>query len=237
MMQAATEGALAAGGAVGGIRISREAGTTVRTAGVSYLPEGTAVHCRFLAPRKVALVDAAVRAREEDRTAYIYLPGGLGTMDELFELLTLAQLGKLGSKLPVPIVLCKCVPARCAGGAGVGECSVGACDWGMDATERRGLRSPVPAHETQPPRPDTTHPPFSPRSYDGFYTPLMSWLKACDDNGVLRGSELGQLVLADDNEGVLDVLAAHYHLPRRAGGRNNVHTASDWIAAGDGGPE
>lgn len=36
---------------MGGIRILREAGTNVLNA--SYLPEGSAVFCRFLAPRKV----------------------------------------------------------------------------------------------------------------------------------------------------------------------------------------
>ncbi|GAB4822086.1 hypothetical protein N2152v2_009132 [Parachlorella kessleri] len=103
MMEAATIGALEAGGAVGGIRISREAGTTVRTA--SYLPPDSAVFCRFLSSRKVALVDCGVRMQEGDKTAYIFLPGGLGTMDELFEILTLMQLRKLGSKFPVPLIL------------------------------------------------------------------------------------------------------------------------------------
>lgn len=44
-------GAQDAGAPVGGIRILREAGTSVLSA--SYLPEGSAVFCRFLAPRKV----------------------------------------------------------------------------------------------------------------------------------------------------------------------------------------
>ena len=89
---------------VGGIRISREAGTTVRTA--SYLPADCAVFCRFLSSRKVALVDSGVRSQESDRTAYVFLPGGLGTMDELFEIMTLVQLKKLGRQEASPDPAC-----------------------------------------------------------------------------------------------------------------------------------
>ena len=82
---------------------------------------------QYLSPRKVALVDSAVREKADDRTAYIFLPGGLGTMDgksarrlrrrrdplltppappaEFFELLTLIQLKKLGTKHAVPVIL------------------------------------------------------------------------------------------------------------------------------------
>ena len=42
---------------------------------------GTDKRVQYLSPRKVALVDSAVREKADDRTAYIFLPGGLGTMD------------------------------------------------------------------------------------------------------------------------------------------------------------
>lgn len=54
---------------------------------------------------QVALTDAGIRQAAAQRTAFIVLPGGLGTMDELFSILTLVQLGKLGSKLATPIVV------------------------------------------------------------------------------------------------------------------------------------
>jgi predicted Rossmann-fold nucleotide-binding protein len=105
MMEAASLGAMDAGKPVAGIRIEREAGTKVRSAAQSYLKPEHAVFCKFLSPRKVALVDAGVRKSANDRTAYVFLPGGLGTMDELFELFTLYQLHKLGTDFPVPVII------------------------------------------------------------------------------------------------------------------------------------
>jgi len=105
MMQAASLGSIDAGKIVAGIRIAREAGTSVKSTQKSYLEPDNEVYCRYLAPRKVALTDAGVRKTYADRTAYIFLPGGLGTMDEFFELFTLVQLGKLGTELKVPIIL------------------------------------------------------------------------------------------------------------------------------------
>ncbi|GIM05092.1 hypothetical protein Vretimale_9571 [Volvox reticuliferus] len=104
MMRAASEGGLRAGVPVGGIRISREAGTNVLTM-EDYLPAGAAFTCKYLPARKVALTDAGARQRPDQRTAYLFLPGGLGTMDELFSILTLLQLGKLGTALPVPLLI------------------------------------------------------------------------------------------------------------------------------------
>ncbi|KAG2496091.1 hypothetical protein HYH03_005694 [Edaphochlamys debaryana] len=104
MMRAASEGGLRAGVPVGGIRISREAGTNVLTM-EDYLSAGSAFTCKYMPTRKVALTDAGARTYLEQRTGYLFLPGGLGTMDELFSILTLLQLGKLGSTLPVPLVI------------------------------------------------------------------------------------------------------------------------------------
>lgn len=51
------------------------------------------------------LVDAAMRHTINDKTAIIGLPGGFGTLDEILEAVTLAQLGQLGTNFPVPILL------------------------------------------------------------------------------------------------------------------------------------
>lgn len=61
--------------------------------------------CRFFSARKHGLVDAAVRSCSSDRTAFVTLPGGIGTFDEVFEILALIQLRRIGSEFPVPFLL------------------------------------------------------------------------------------------------------------------------------------
>ncbi|GAB4849727.1 hypothetical protein Ancab_004523 [Ancistrocladus abbreviatus] len=105
LMDAATKGALQAGKPVGGFKISKEAGQWTATNFHPYLPSETYLTCRFFSARKHGLVDAAMRNRSSDRTAVVALPGGLGTLDEIFEILALIQLERIGSELPVPFLL------------------------------------------------------------------------------------------------------------------------------------
>mmetsp|Transcript_36453 Transcript_36453/g.115010 ORF Transcript_36453/g.115010 Transcript_36453/m.115010 type:complete len:131 (-) Transcript_36453:118-510(-) len=70
-----------------------------------YLPASTYLTCSFFSARKHGLVEAAVRRREGDLTAFVGLPGGIGTLDEIFEVLTLIQLGRMGTSHPVPFLL------------------------------------------------------------------------------------------------------------------------------------
>ncbi len=190
MMEAATLGAMDAGHEVAGIRIGREAGTTVRTA--SYLPTDSAVVCRFLSSRKVALVDSGVRMKESDKTAFIFLPGGLGTMDELFEILCLMQLKKLGTRFPVPLVLCN-FPS---GGDGNGE-SGG-------------------------------------NGGGGFYDGLLEFTARCVEMKTVGLPELKDVLIAADENEVLDALSEFYEIETTDDGdvgRKKLVRASDWVEA------
>lgn len=131
-MDAATKGALQAGKPVGGFKIGREAGEWTTSNFHPYLPsevyltckyvsnarkfqdmvfKGSPVAinasrmCRFFSARKHGLVDAVMRRSSTDRTAVVALPGGIGTLDEVFEILALIQLERIGSEHPVPFLL------------------------------------------------------------------------------------------------------------------------------------
>lgn len=91
MMQAANEGAWLAGGRSLGLGISLpfEAGLN------PFVTEELAFEFHYFFTRKFWMAYKL--------TALVVAPGGFGTMDELFELLTLKQTGKI--KRPIPVVL------------------------------------------------------------------------------------------------------------------------------------
>ncbi|KAE8704324.1 Lysine decarboxylase family protein isoform 2 [Hibiscus syriacus] len=105
LMDAAIKGAQEVGKAVGGFKIGKEAGEWTSSNFHPYLHSETYLTCRFFSARKHGLVDAAVRSSNSDKTAVVALPGGVGTLDEMFEILALIQLERIGSELPVPFIV------------------------------------------------------------------------------------------------------------------------------------
>ncbi|KAJ0102831.1 hypothetical protein Patl1_04036 [Pistacia atlantica] len=99
LMDAVTKGAMQAGKPVGGLKIDKEAGEWTASKFHTYLPSESYLTCRFSSARKHGMVDAVVRNSSSVRTAVVALPGGIGTLDEMFEL------ERIGSELPVPFLV------------------------------------------------------------------------------------------------------------------------------------
>ncbi len=105
-MEGPIVGAKEAGGEIGAVKITLNGEQSSFEQHVaSVFSSDEVAHCKYFAPRKVGLVEAGMAERANDRRAFVFLPGGFGTLDELSEVITLKQLGKLGSKADVPILI------------------------------------------------------------------------------------------------------------------------------------